>query len=228
MNTVEIRATRNPSLPIWQVPPPNSDYEVLLVGWILREAPLDSGLPEEAGGLLTQTLTHLSAVTFLHPASGDVDPPANQWRTAEGGWATLLSAPGIASIRKRELPLFCTLDPEKARMLFHAEPFDWTQQGQLALLTDKKEAPPALDYHLIEQAFHRKSLSTILRSEHSRLLGLVYPGVDGDFAALLSADEAFVSEFLQGLRHTCEAAGIFFRVTSEDEFQQTAWLAPPG
>ncbi len=225
-NLTEIRVTKNPSSAIWQVPVANPEYEVALTGWVLREPMVDSVVPTEVARILSESLTRLAAVTFLYSLPQTVVATANEWREVEGGWATVLSAPGGILARKRNLPLLCTTNPKIARLMFSAEPFDWSQRGQLAFLTQKTEQPPALDYRLVEQCFHRQSLGAILSSQVPLLLGLLYPGVDGDFAGVASAESRFLPVFLEDLRCSCEAADVSFAITSEDEFKRTAWTAP--
>jgi hypothetical protein len=78
----------------------------------------------------------------------------------------------------------------------------------------------------VEQCFHRQSLGAVLSSQVPWLLGVFYPGVDGDFAALVSPRSEFVESFLQELHWSCEAARVSFAITSEDEFKRTAWTSP--
>jgi hypothetical protein len=219
-NVVGLRLTINPSSEIWQVPIASSEFTVLLIGWVTREAPVDAGVPREAAQILSESLTSLAVLTFLHSVPASTTSHANQWVEVSGAWTTVLMPPRATFGQQRPLPLVSTRDPRVAERLFSAEPFDWTQQGQVALLTDGRQEPPRISYDFVEQCFHRRSLSDVLHCREVGLLGLLYPAVDGDFAALISAGAEFIEQFSEELRRACDAAQISFAIISEDEFKR--------
>ena len=194
------------------------------MGWVLRESPIDAGVPARGSPrLLSKTLTLLAAVTFLDSPIRKLGTARHEWVEIDGGWARTLSAPAVVQA-KRTLPLVCTKDPQIATSLFNAAGFDWAQQAQVALLTAEAEAPPAVNYDFVKRCFNRESLDEILTGASPLLLGLLYPGVDGDFAALVSGYRHFVQAFRQELQRNCDIAEISFALTSESDFKRTAWI----
>jgi len=119
------------------------------------------------------------------------------------------------------LPLIATRDPGVAQELFRSSSFDWNQQAQIALLSELGH-PPAIDYDLVEQCLRRTSIAAVMRD--LRLLGILYPAVDGAFAALVSSDARFAEDFQRELVRACEAAQLSFSATSEEEFRRTQWM----
>jgi len=222
-NLIGLRLTTNPVSAMWQVPAATAEFTVVLIGWVMREAPLDAGVPKEAAQILSEWLTRLAVVTFLHSPPESKTASPNRWSEVDGGWITVLTRPGIGFGQHPPFPLLSTRDLKIAQLLFSAEPFDWSQQGQVALLTEGGQPPPTVNYDVVEKCFHRQSLADIFRLPELRLLGLIYPAVDGDFAALISANPEFIALALQDLSGACDAAKLSFTMTSEEEFRSTTW-----
>jgi hypothetical protein len=218
---IAIRITENPRSEIWQAPTVTSDLGVLLIGWITREVQVDAGVPSEVVEVLSKVLTRLTVVTFLgeYPTSSPRAP--NQWLDVGGARVTVLTKKPSALSRPRPLPLVATRDANVAQELFRSAAFDWNQQAQLALLSEPGP-PPAVTYDLVEQCVHRSAIAGAIRE--LRLRGILYPAVDGDFATLVSDDPAFAQDFERELSRACEAAGISFTITSEEEFRHTRWI----
>ena len=146
--------------------------------------------------LLSEALTRLAIVTFLSETAAAARLAPNQWHEAACGWLAILTG-------RQTLPVVATRDSHAAQELFHSGYFDWNQQSQLALLSEPGH-PPAIDYDLVKQCLDRSSLAQVLRDR--RLLGILYPAVDGDFAALISSDAALAEDFQAQLRLACEPA----------------------
>jgi hypothetical protein len=210
---IGIRLTANPRSDIWQVPAASAEFSVLLIGWITSETPIEAGVPLQAMQLLSECLTRLAVVTFLSEAAATARLAPNQWHEAACGWLAILTG-------RQTLPLFATRDSHVAQELFNSGYFSWNQQSQIALLTEPGHTP-AIDYDLVEQCLNRSSIGQVLRDR--RLLGILYPAVDGDFAALISSDLAFAEDFQTQLRLACETARLPFSTTSEEEFRRTPW-----
>ena len=210
---IGIRLTANPRSDVWQVPVATAEFSVFLIGWITSEAPVEAGVPLQAMQLLSEALTRLAIVTFLSETAAAARLTPNQWHEAACGWLAILTG-------RQTLPVVATRDSHAAQELFHSGYFDWNQQSQLALLSEPGH-PPAIDYDLVKQCLDRSSLAQVLRDR--RLLGILYPAVDGDFAALISSDAALAEDFQAQLRLACETAGLSFSTTSEEEFRRTSW-----
>src|SRR5258708_37911369 len=100
----------------------------------------------------------------MHSVSASTTNHPNQWAEVDGAWTTVLTRPRTTFREQRPWPLVSTRDPAVAQRLFTAEPFDWTQQGQIAVLTDGRQQPPAISYDVAEQCFHRRCVSEVLHS----------------------------------------------------------------
>jgi hypothetical protein len=223
---IGLRLAVNPLSAIWRTPAATSELQVLLIGWVTGQAPINAGVPEEAAQILSESLTQVAVVTFLHSPPAKAAPPPNQWSEVEGGWITVLTRPAAALGSPYRLPLLATKEAGVARQLFDAAGFDWTQQGQMALLS-KNGHPPPVGYQVVEQCFRRHSIADILRRAELGLLGILYPAADGDFASLVSTDPAFVENVAGVLRRTCDNARIPFAIAPEEEFKRTPWILAP-
>jgi len=209
---------------MWQIPLAGRRLAVLLVGWILDELPTDAVVPSGVAQILTQSLLPLAAAAYLHSPLTAVKP--DQWSRVGNSWTTVLTRPSFVAIGEpREIPLVSTTDSDAARSLFSAGEFDWSQQKQVVLLTDREQQPPALTFAVVRDCFMRENLEQQLDAGEPRLLGLLYPGVDGDFAAIIGSDAVFIERVVQQLREVCDAAGVPCAEVSEDEFQHTQWVA---
>lgn len=206
---------------MWQAPRATPEFSVFLIGWITKDIPVEAGVPLQAMQVLSESLTRLAVVTFLAktPTSARLAP--NQWHDVGGGWVAVLTRTSSVFSRRHPLPLIATGDSGVAQELFRSSSFDWNQQAQMALLSEPGH-PPAIDYDLVEKCLRRSSLTGVIRDLH--LLGILYPAVDGDFAALVSSDAGFAEDFQRELRRACQAAQLPFTAISEEEFRRTQWM----
>lgn len=218
---IGIRVTANPCSDVWQTPIATSEFSVLLIGWISSQVPIDAGVPSEAMQVLSESLTRLAVVTFLGEPSTPARLAPNEWHQVPGGWAACLTGTRSLFSGRYALPLIATRDPGVARELFRSSSFDWNQQRQMALLSEPGR-PPAVRYDLVEQCLNRSSIAGAIRALH--LLGILYPAVDGDFAALVSSGSGFGGDFQKELRLACQTAQLSFEAVSEEEFRTTPWM----
>lgn len=218
---IGIRLTANPRSEIWQVPLATPEFSVFLIGWITHEVPVDAGAPVEVIQVLSESLTRLAVVTFLGETPGAAQLAPNRWYGTGAGWLAVLTKTSSAFSSRRPLPLIATQDPGTAQELFQSGSFDWNQQAQMALLSEPGH-PPTVDYDLVEQGLHRSSVAKVIHD--LRLLGILYPAVDGDFAALVSSNPGFAEGFQKELGRVCQAAQLPFAVISEEEFARTPWM----
>jgi hypothetical protein len=223
-----LRLTLNPMSTVWGVPIARVDFRVILIGWVTRAVPVDGGVPKEVAQLLSECLTRVAVVTFLHSRPSLPTRAPNQWYEVHGAWMTMLTASVGVWGKHKHWPLLSTQDAATTGLLFNDEMFDWTQQGQIAFLTENRQVPPTIGYDLVEECFDRKSLAETLRRARPNLLGLLYPAVDGDFAGLISADNEFIEQVLEEIHHACDSAGFSFTLTTEDEFKRMFWAEPSG
>jgi hypothetical protein len=222
---IGIRLTANPRSDVWQVPTATPEFSVYLIGWITNGIPVEAGVPPEAMQVLSEALTRLAVVTFLSDPHTSARLAPNQWHDAASGWVAVLTETNSVGARRHTLPLIATADAGVAQELFRSSSFDWNQQAQMALLSEPGH-PPAIDYGLVQQCLRRSSIVRVIRDLH--LFGILYPAVDGDFAALVSSDSGFAEYFQRELRRACQATQLPFAAISEEEFRRTQWMEQPG
>jgi len=217
---VGIRLTANPQSDVWQTPLATPGFPVCLVGWITEGTSVEAGVPLGAMQVLSESLTRLAVVTFLAdpPTSAPLAP--NRWHQVGGEWVMVLTRTNSDVSRSGSSPLIATTNARVAQELFRSDSFDWTQQAQIVLLSEPGH-PPAIVYDLVEQCLRRTSIAEVIRDLH--LLGVLYPAVDGDFAAVLSNDTGFADDFQRELRRACHAAQVSFAAISEESFKRTQW-----
>ncbi len=197
---------------------------MLLIGWVMSETPIDAGVPSSAEEILARALCRGHRLVFLHPSASAQPGSSSGWQSVEGGWAYDLR-PGTGD-RLRGAPSLPLISTEKAgiaRLMFHAEPFSWEMRSQMSLLFPPGSTLPRLDYPFIFQlwkkaAFHRETLLNL------GVQGIIFPGVDGDFAECIFLQEASREDFERRLEEECRKAGILWKSVPEDEFKSTRWF----
>ena len=222
------RLTNDPRSARWGVPTAAPGLHVALIGWVVREPAVDAGVPPQAVALLAQTLTGLGVLSFLGQESGvDGGPPDRQRATGDGGPARWRGA-SLRGPSPPPLPTIATRDAATARALFLSDRFDWTQQAQIGVLRvasgleGSPAGPFALDPADLRQAIDRREMGELLRRRG--WLGLVYPGADGDFLALVSRSPAFLSSFQDRLSRDCREAGLALQAVDEADFERLPWI----
>ncbi|HLI35348.1 MAG TPA: hypothetical protein VKW70_09910 [Terriglobia bacterium] len=222
---IALRSTRDPTDPCWELHiRPGEGYWVLLIGWVMSEALIDAGVPSGVAEILTRALCRGNRLVFLHPSASAQPDSSSGWQPIEGGWAYDLRPGTGGRLRGAPpLPLISTEEAMTARRMFHAEPFSWEMRSQIALLFLPGSTLPQLDYPFIFQlwkkaAFHRETLL------NPGVQGIIFPGVDGDFAECIFLQKASREDFERRLENECRKAGILWESVSEDEFKSTRWF----
>lgn len=223
-----LRLTCDPQSTRWGVPTAAGDQGVVLIGWVVREPAIDAGVPPQAAAVLARMLTRLALVSFLAEPSDATDNPPNRWCATPAGWAARWSGAASGGRGRLSLPMIATQAATAARALFLSDAFDWTQQAQIGVLTTPclldggPAVPPALDHADLCQAMERRDIAGLLRRR--QWLGLVYPGVDGDFAAVVSTAPAFLCSVHDEIARSCVEAGLALQSVDEATFERLPWV----
>lgn len=85
---------------------------------------------------------------------------------------------------------------------------------------------PDLDYRLVSTIFNWPSnLEVAAHFQGTNVIGLLLPGVDGDFDELVVFDDAQWTFLQQALAQECAARDFDFQIVDEPTFKQTKWVA---
>lgn len=208
---------RRPQGRHWQLGPLSpARGHVALLGWRLDPPHTDAGAPAPIDRILAGALTGCGRVTFLWPQdeAGRAEDDDIVYCTDP---ATGLSRLGAQLAGQPDrLGLMATRNAETAARMFDLAGFDWTQQGQLALVSIAEALPPVLDRATILDLLSDGWLQRCAEFEGGPVRVVLRPGIDGDVAGLFSADSQVESRLLDALAEACQAAGATWS-EAEDE-----------
>ena len=151
---------------------------------------------------------------------------AEQWKPFGKGQVKYLKAGLLERVRGNPpFTLLATCDPAGAENLFYNEKFSWELRAQRVFLSPV-DVLPDLDYRHVNTVFNWFSNLDVTRHfQGTSVLGMLLPGVDGDFAELVVFDQDQWQSLQQGLSQECAAQGVDFQIVDESTFKQTKWLA---
>ncbi|HEX5482459.1 MAG TPA: hypothetical protein VFZ08_07510 [Terriglobia bacterium] len=220
-----LRSVEDPADACWELrAQPDGEFRVLLTGWVMSKASIDAGVPESVEGVLSRALCCGNKLVFLFPASSTKAGDAAGWEPVTAGWARKLRPRPMDRLRLAPaLPLLCTEDAGVAMRMFHAEPFSWEMRSQVVTLFPPGPALPELDHSSMFRLWREKRL----RREVLLKLGaqgIMFPGVDGDFAEVAFLEGPVRKDFEQRLERECLGTGISWELVSEAEFRGTRWF----
>jgi len=104
---------------------------------------------------------------------------------------------------------------EQAQPAFEDEYFDWTQRGQVILLSPPNTPSPAISERSLEVARDPARLHRLCDDGFS---GVMLPGVDGDVAGVYTCAAGLRDSLLESLEAACRDIGARFRKVAEDQF----------
>lgn len=217
--------TLNPHDPCWELYAGSAPGMKGLLGWVTDTKAVDAGVPKAVAILLTRTLCRRVMLTFLWQP--DQSPsPSKQWEPFGKGRVKQLKAGLLDRVRGNPpFTLLATYNPVEAQNLFYNEKFSWELQAQRVFLSPI-DVLPDLDYHHVSKVFNWPSyLDVIKHFQETNVLGMLLPGVDGDFAELVIFDEVQWPSLQQALSQECAALDIDFQIVDESTFKQTKWVA---
>lgn len=212
-----ILVTREPRSSRWELPASATGH-LVMVGWHLVERPIDGGMPPVVARLLVRGLTRSFWVSYfdaLEPASST---PAHVGRLVVSGLRARLGA--MAQRLPGTVFQVSTRAPATAERAFDASLFSWPMLGQVLLLSAVERSPRTLSW--AEMWFLTERSAVIAAADLTALdiQAALFPGVDGDVAAIVSSTGEVEAKILADVHSEAEAAGFCWRVLSENEFAQ--------
>jgi hypothetical protein len=216
--------TLNPQDSCWELYAGSEPGMRGLLGWITDTQAVDAGVPQDVAALLTGALCRCVTQTFLwQPDKGQ--SLSDQWETIGEGQAKHLKAGLLDRVRGNpSFTLLATLNPAEAENLFYNEKFSWELRAQRVFLSPI-DVLPDLDYRHVSTVFNwPANLDVRTHFQGTNVLGLLLPGVDGDFAELVVFDEVQWPSLQQALSQQCAALEINFQIVDESTFKQTKWV----
>ena len=217
--------TLNPQDSCWELYAGGTPGVRGLLGWISDAKTVDAGVPAAVAALLTQALCRCVTLAFLWRADKS-QSLSEKWETFGKGRTKRLKA-GILDRMRGNPPftLLATHNPAEAEKLFYNDDFSWELRAQRVFLAPI-DMLPDLDYRLVSTIFNWPSnLDAAAHLRGTGVIGLLLPGVDGDFAELVVFDDAQWPSLQQALLQECAAREFEFQIVDEPTFKQIKWVA---
>jgi hypothetical protein len=204
----DIVICRDPRAPHWRIPTTIAS-SVAVIGWVERAANVEGGMPEWTADLVARALTAQHRMTFLSSLRFERRPEFLSEHVLSGVKALFGQGP-------RRFAMVSTRDPAVARRAFDDPGFPWWLQGQSVLI----QAADAGELTLTADAALKMLSPEVDPSawRHRGIVAELRPGVDGDIAALYSADIAVQTGLLASLQREAIHAGAHFEELAEEAF----------
>jgi hypothetical protein len=212
----QVLVTFEPKSTRWMLPPSETG-QLVLIGWRLAGArPVDGGMPPPIADALCQGLVQCSWVSFFDAAEPPSSPEVRVGKVVVSG-----IGPRLRALSQR-LPgtvfQVSTRQADVAASAFDASLFSWSMQGQVLLLSPPDHPPRVLSWAEMWSLSSRERSITSDSLEALNVQAALFPGVDGDVGGLVSADPEAQAGILAALQMGVEAAGMNWRVLSEEQF----------
>lgn len=207
----------------WQLGPlPPAKGALMLIGWRLRGAAVDGGVPQPVARMLARAMTTVGRVSFpIDESDANASFSAGPLKRRQGLRAVLGVVADVAATLRatRSAPtLVSSADPERVQRLFDDAAFPWHLQGQVALLSAAAAAAPGIDcataLSLVEDDWTSKAASLA----SAGVIAVLRPGVDGDVAAFWSLSATVADLWSACLADEARQAGIARECLSESDF----------
>src|SRR6187431_2040044 len=182
----------------WQLFP-EATGPILMIGWRLATGrSVDDGVPPEVALVLARVLTSLGWVSFFEGSDPTRATDDQVDAISSTGIGDRVRA-AVAGLPKK-VYVVSTRRPELAAAAFDASVFSWVMQGQAILISPCDRKPPALEWtQMLAITGGDKSALEAAVSEWGAE-AVVRPGVDGDVAGLLAANESVRERALASIR----------------------------
>lgn len=222
---IALRSVEDPADPCWELRAQSGgEFHVLLTGWVMSKVSVDAGVPEGVEEVLARALCRGNKLVFFFPASLTKEGGASGWEPVAGGWVQQLRPSTWDKLRAAPtLSLLCTENDSMAMQMFHAEPFSWEMRSQMVTLFPSGSALPRLDHSSMFQLWREERLRREILLKLGAQ-GIMFPGVDGDFAEIAFLEDPLRKDFEQRLERECLEAGASWELVSETEFKGTRWF----
>lgn len=212
-----ILVAREPRSSRWELPASATGH-LVMVGWHLVERPIDGGMPPVVARLLMRGLTRSFWVSYFDASEPAFSTPAHVGRLVVSGLRARLGA--VAQRLPGTVFQVSTRDPATAEGAFDASLFSWPMLGQVLLLSALERSPRTLSWAEMWSLTKRAAVIAAGDLAALDIEAAIFPGVDGDVAAIVSSSGDVEAKILADVRSESEAAGFSWCVLSEDEFAQ--------
>lgn len=217
----------------WQLGPlPPAKGRMLLIGWRLTPRPVDDGVPDDVGAILTRALTSIARVSF--PVSEMTRGASKEWSHGDVQLRSLGDGGLIEHIKSAfnhaptSTTLLSTRAAQAAARMFDDGGYPWHLQGQATVLSLRDAAPPDIDRQSLLSLIADDWAQQLAQLQCSGIVGGLRPGVDGDVAGVLSLSDGFTGDLLDALEHEARRAGFDWQRLPETDFMDTLATAPPA
>jgi hypothetical protein len=209
----EFLVTSKPKLQQWQLPQQSTDC-VTMIGW---HAAAGSGVPANVAQILLRAFTTTGWVSFF-----DASEPAELSDTRVARLEAGIGGRLRASLARfpHEIFLISTRRWDVGVSAFDASIFSWSMLGQALLISDGEAPTAAVGWDEAMVITGREEPITAQMLSAWNLDAIVFPGVDGDVAGLISASAPIEERILEDLRAEAEAADFTWRTLAENEFAE--------
>lgn len=187
-----IMAPRKMTLSTAEIPTAISHYAVssgfpLVFCWELLARDVDCGPPEEVKECLAQCISEFSAAVFMRiEEDATILPVVANFSNFD--------MDGISGLWKNNASkAVLAKTPDQVLELFDCAGFSFELQAQVVILMHHKSQKPERTFVL--ELLHTSSINIELISKCGAR-GIMYPGVDGDFACFVFIDEQSRQEFI--------------------------------
>jgi hypothetical protein len=202
----------------WMLPPSETG-QVVLIGWRLaRERPVDGGIPPKIADALCRGFSRCSWMSFFDAAEPLSSAGAQVGRLVVSGLGPRLRA--LSQRLPSTVFQVSTRLPEIAAGAFDASLFSWAMQGQVLMLSAPDHLPRVLTWAEMWSLSSRERPITSDVLKTLDVEAVLFPGVDGDVGGLVSANCEVETRLMSALQMGVDAAGINWRILSEEEFIQ--------
>lgn len=224
-NLTGLVLTRNPVGSSWEFNAPSCATQAGLIGWVMRERGVDGGIPHDVAALIARVLSRCATVTVLGTLA-ESNAVSQSPQSGGSTWSCVVKPTGIISSRlKKGYPLVTTRNPPLVQALISDGDFSWALKAQRLFLS-APNVLPVLSYEQVDIAFERpESLNCDDMVRNARVLGLILPAVDGDFAGIISFSETFWDSLISEFEAECRANQLTWSVVDEATFAATSWFA---
>lgn len=213
----ELLVTHEPKLLQWQLPQQSTGY-LTVIGWHAAGGrSVDDGVPANVAQTLLRAFTTSGWVSFFD-ASEPAELSDTRVARLEPGMGGRLRA-SLAHFPHKVF-LISTRRWDVGMSAFDASMFSWNMLGQALLISDAEAPIPAVGWDEMMSITGREEPITAQMLSAWNLDAIVFPGVDGDVAGLISASALIEDRILENLRAEGEGADFTWRTLAENEFAE--------
>ena len=220
---VRLVLTLNPVAPHWEFTPPSCATQTCLIGWVMAKPSVDAGVPNTVAALFARVLARCAMVTFFSDSTRSIDGVESTEHYERPVTQVIKPTGLLGAVVHKGYPLTSSQDPAIVQTLFDADGFSWPLKAQRAFLS----APgvlPDLQFKDVDMAFNRpQALECEELVSKAHVLGMLLPGVDGDFAGIVAFSNDFWTRFMDAFEAENRESNIAWSAVDEANFRATSW-----